>query len=129
MNFALNTIGCYVRIVTFLHTQICQCCTSASKSNNKVLRRNLSSAPLVSSDDDGSKHYRKFEDSASDVSSGSSLSKSPSPELEREGDSEEEGGGGGGGEGELPYHTIVIDCAPIGFADSMGVTVLEQVSA
>ena len=93
MNFALNTIGCYVRIVTFLHTQICQCCTSASKSNNKVLRRNLSSAPLVSSDDDGSKHYRKFEDSASDVSSGSSLSKSPSPELEREGDSEEEGGG------------------------------------
>ena len=91
---ALNTIGCYVRIVTFLHTQICQCCTSASKSNNKVLRRNLSSAPLVSSDDDGSKHYRKFEDSASDVSSGSSLSKSPSPELEREGDSEEEGGGG-----------------------------------
>ena len=52
------------------------------------------------------------------------LSKSPSPELEREGDSEEEEG-----EGELPYHTIVIDCAPIGFADSMGVTVLEQVSA
>ena len=88
-----------------------------------MLRRNLSSAPLVSSDDDGSKHYRRFEDSASDVSSGSSLSKSPSPELEREGDSEEEG------EGELPYHTIVIDCAPIGFADSMGVTVLEQVSA
>ena len=124
MNFALNTIGCHVRIVTFLHTQICQCCTSTSKSNKKVLRRNLSSAPLVSSDDDGSKHYRKFEDSASDVSSGSSLSKSPSPELEREGDSEEEEG-----EGELPYHTIVIDCAPIGFADSMGVTVLEQVSA
>ena len=123
MNFALNTIGCYVRIVTFLYMQICQCCTSASKSNKKVLRRNLSSAPLISSDD-GSKHYRRFEDSASDVSSGSSLSKSPSPELEREGDSVEEEG-----EGELPYHTIVIDCAPIGFADSMGVTVLEQVSA
>ena len=111
-------------LVTFLHTQICQCCTSASKSNKTVLRRNLSSAPLVSSDDDGSNHYRRFEDSASDVSSGSSLSKSPSPELEREGDSVEEEG-----EGELPYHTIVIDCAPIGFADSMGVTVLEQVSA
>jgi len=26
------------------------------------------------------------------------------------------------------YHTIVIDCAPIGFADSMGTTVLEQVN-
>ena len=30
-------------------------------------------------------------------------------------------------DGELPSHTIVIDCAPIGFADSMGITVLEQV--
>ena len=30
------------------------------------------------------------------------------------------------GEGELPYHTIVIDCAPI---DSMGITVLEQVKS
>ena len=42
------------------------------------------------------------------------------------------GGGGGGGEGEeeedgeLPYRTIVFDCALIGFADSMGITVLEQ---
>ena len=32
------------------------------------------------------------------------------------------------GDRELPYHTIVIDCAPIGFADSMGITVLEQVN-
>ena len=44
-----------------------------------------------------------------------------------------EGGGGEGeseereeGEGELPYHTVVIDCAPI---DSMGITVLEQVKS
>ena len=25
------------------------------------------------------------------------------------------------------YHTIVIDCAPIGFVDSMGMATLEQV--
>ncbi len=25
------------------------------------------------------------------------------------------------------YHTIIIDCAPIGFADSMGVAMIEQV--
>ena len=45
----------------------------------------------------------------SDTSSGSSFSEPPSED------------------GELPYHTIAIDCAPIGFADSMGITVLEQV--
>ena len=55
-----------------------------------------------------------------------SPSKSPSPEKEEgaEGESEE----GEEGDGELPCHTIVIDCAPIGFADSMRITVLEQVN-
>ena len=60
-----------------------------------------------------SSYRSRFEDSTSDESSNSSFSKSSSPEKE--------------GEGELLYHTIVIDCAPIGFADSMGITVLEQV--
>ena len=50
------------------------------------------------------------------------MSKTPSPEPKGEGGGEEEEE-----DGELPYHTIVIDCAPIGFVDSMGVTVLEQV--
>ena len=27
----------------------------------------------------------------------------------------------------LAYHTIIIDCAPIGFVDTMGVAMLEQV--
>ncbi len=31
-------------------------------------------------------------------------------------------------EDEFPYHTIVIDCAPIVFVDSMGANILEQVS-
>ena len=54
-----------------------------------------------------------------------SPSKFPSPEKEGgEGESEE----GEEGDGELPYHTVVIDCAPIGFADSMGITVLEQIN-
>ena len=113
---------------TFLHTctQLCQCCTSTSKSNNKKkLRKSPSSTPLVSSAVDSSINYRRFDDSASDTSSGSSFSKSPSPEKEGEGEREGEGEEEGGG--ELPYHTIVIDCAPIGFADSMGITVLEQV--
>ena len=93
------------------------------KSNKKELRKSLSSAPLVSSAIDSSTSYRRFDDSASDTSSGSSFSKSPSPEKEGEpGESE-----GEEGDGELPYHTIVIDCAPIGFADSMGIIVLEQV--
>ena len=87
-----------------------------------MLRKSLSSAPLVSSAVDSSTSYRRFEESISDESSDSSLSKSPSPEKEGGGESEEEEG-----DGELPYHTIVIDCAPIGFADSMGITVLEQV--
>ena len=108
-------------ILTFLHTQLCQCCTSTSESNKKELRKSLISAPLVSSAVDSSTSYRRFEDSTSDESSGSSFSESPSPEKEGGGESEEEG------DGELPYHTIVIDCAPIGFADSMGITVLEQV--
>ena len=56
-----------------------------------------------------------------------SPSKSPSPEKEEEGEGES-GEEGEEGDGELPYHTIVIDCAPIGFADSMGITVLEQVN-
>jgi hypothetical protein len=72
----------------------------------------------------GTECYRRFDDSTSDISSGSSFSKSPSPEKEGEPGGSE---GEGEGEGELPYHTIVIDCAPIGFADSMGITVLEQV--
>ena len=103
-------------------TQLCQCCTPTSKSNKKGLRKNLSSAPLVSSAIDSSTSYRRFEDSTGDESSGSSLSKTPSPEPKGEGGNEEEEE-----DGELPYHTIVIDCAPIGFADSMGITVLEQV--
>ena len=103
-------------------TQLCQCCTTTSKSNKKGLRKNLSSAPLVSSAVDSSTSYRRFEDSTSDDSSGSSLSKTPSLEPKGEGGNEEEEE-----DGELPYHTIVIDCAPIGFADSMGITVLEQV--
>ena len=69
----------------------------------------------MSSEDDHSKSYKRFEDS--DDSSGSSLSKSPSPEREGDEDSS-----------EMAYHTIVIDCAPMGFVDSMGITVLEQVT-
>ena len=103
-------------------TRLCQCCTPTSKSNKKGLRKNLSSAPLVSSAIDSSTSYRRFEDSTSDESSGSSLSKTPNHEPKGEGGNEEEEG-----DGKLPYHTIVIDCAPIGFADSMGITVLEQV--
>ena len=45
-------------------------------------------------------------------------------EAEEEWEEEEE-------EGEekmgVAYHTIIIDCAPIGFADSMGVAMIEQV--
>ena len=103
-------------------TQLCQCCTPTSKSNKKGLRKSLSSAPLVSSTIDSSTSYRRFEDSTNDESSSSSLSKTPSLEPKGEGGNEEEEE-----DGELPYHTIVIDCAPIGFADSMGITVLEQV--
>ena len=103
-------------------TQLCQCCTPTSKSNKKELRKSLSSAPLVSSAVDSSTSYRRFEDSTNDDSSGSSLSKTPSPEPKGEGGNEEEEE-----DEELPYHTIVIDCAPIGFADSMGITVVEQV--
>ena len=92
------------------------------KIQQEGLRKNLSSAPLVSSAIDSSTSYRRFEDSTGDESSGSSLSKttSPEPKGERGNEEEEE-------DGELPCHTIVIDCAPIGFADSMGITVLEQV--
>ena len=88
-----------------------------------------SSAPLVSSAvGDNSTSYRRFEDSTSDESSGSSFSKSLSPEEKGgEGEGESAWEEGDEGDGELPYHTIVIDCAPIGFADSMGITVLEQV--
>ena len=28
---------------------------------------------------------------------------------------------------QLPYHTIVIDCGPVVFVDSMGASILEQV--
>ena len=37
----------------------------------------------------------------------------------------DEAGEGGSG---CPYHTIVLDCAPIAFIDSTGIAVLEQVS-
>ena len=103
-------------------TRLCQCCTPTSKSKKEELRKSLSSAPLISLAVDSSTSYRRFEDSTSDESSGSSLSKTPSLEPKGEGGNEEEEE-----DGELPYHTIVIDCAPIGFADSMGITVLEQV--
>ena len=94
------------------------------KIQKKELCKNLNLAPLVSSAVDSSTSYRRFEDSTSDDSSGSSLSKFPNPEPKGEGGNEEEEE-----DGELPYHTIniVIDCAPIGFADSMGITDLEQV--
>ena len=52
---------------------------------------------------------------------------SPSLRVRRRREREGEGEGEEEEDGELPYHTIVIDCAPIGFADSMGITVLEQV--
>ena len=73
-----------------------------------------SNAPLVDdrSDDEHSHDYRGFEDGVREVN----YISSPSPTEEEE-DEEE----------DLKYHTIVIDCAPIGFTDSMGVTVLEQV--
>ena len=72
-----------------------------------------SNAPLVDDrgDDDRGHDYRGFEEGVREVN----YISSPSPTEEEE---EEE---------ELTYHTIVIDCAPIGFTDSMGVTVLEQV--
>ena len=40
---------------------------------------------------------------------------------DEEGEEEEEGEGS-------PYHTIVLDCAPIAFVDSTGIAILEQVS-
>ena len=40
-------------------------------------------------------------------------------------ETEEEAGEGGSG---CPYHTIVLDCAPIAFIDSTGIAMLEQVS-
>ena len=87
----------------------------SSKSSKRMFSKSLSSAPLVNSEVEGSSSYKKFEDSVSDESSASSsLFKSPSPAHD--------------GNEELDYHTIVIDCSPIIFADSMGVTVLEQVS-
>ena len=41
---------------------------------------------------------------------------------DEEGEEEEEGEGS-------PYHTIVLDCAPIAFVDSTGIAMLEQVRA
>ena len=73
-----------------------------------------SNAPLVDDGDDDERGpaYRGFEDGVREVNYVSS----PSPTQEDEEEDE-----------ELKYHTIVIDCAPIGFTDSMGITVLEQV--
>ena len=40
-----------------------------------------------------------------------------------------EGGGKQDEEEEgVEFHTVVLDCAPIGFADSMGVAMIEQAS-
>ena len=74
-----------------------------------------SNAPLVETGDEDldSSDYRGFEDGVREVAYVSS----PSP-TEEDSDIDD----------EFDYHTIVIDCAPIGFTDSMGVTVLEQVS-
>jgi hypothetical protein len=57
---------------------------------------------------DSSTSYWRFDDSASDTSSGSNFSKSQS--LEKEGEPGESEGEGEEGDGELPYHTIIIDC-------------------
>ena len=90
-------------------------CFGSSKLSKRTFKKSISSVPLVNSEVEVSSSYNRFEDSVSDESSlGSSLSKSPSP-VHKESE-------------ELDYHTIVIDCSPIIFADSMGVTVLEQVS-
>ena len=40
---------------------------------------------------------------------------------------EETEGEGEESSGECPYHTVVLDCAPIAFTDSTGIAVLEQV--
>ena len=43
--------------------------------------------------------------------------------TDEEGEEEKEGREGS------PYHTIVLDCAPIAFVDSTGLAMLEQVRA
>ena len=100
---------------------MCQCCTSASrkkkkKAKNGTLGRNPSSEHLIKAAGEGA--YTAF-DSASILSGDSADALMEEREEEEEEEGEEEGG--------VAYHTIIIDCAPIGFADSMGVAMIEQV--
>ena len=99
--------------------QMSHCCSSSNSDKKKKLKKSSSAVPLFNSDDENeaeeTSSYRKFDDGiGGDDSFALSSSKSAQEEEEEE--------------QELPYHTIVIDCAPIGFADSMGITVLEQVT-
>lgn len=55
----------------------------------------------------------------SNFDTASNFSGSGDNDVFSESDEEEEEG--------VACHTIVIDCAPIGFADSMGVAMIEQV--
>ncbi|XP_064398689.1 prestin-like [Halichondria panicea] len=67
-------------------------------------RSQVSERSIISQmDDEDSSHYIRFEESKQSLLSST--------------DSEED---------EFPYHTIVIDCAPIVFVDSMGANILEQ---
>lgn len=81
--------------------QICQCCNT-----KKSRERNPSADGLIQEG-----VYTNF-DTASTLSGDSDVFSGKEEEEEEE---------------SVPYHTIVIDCAPIGFADSMGVAMLEQV--
>lgn len=80
------------------------CCKS-----RKASRRRPSAKELLGNEEEGV-GYADF-DSASMTSKDSDVF------------SDEEGEEGEG----RSFHTLIIDCAPIGFADSMGVAMIEQV--
>ena len=93
-----------------------QCCRSGDKRKKKAGQghvRKPSAEQLIKAAGEGG--YTEF-DSASILSG-------DSDDVFVEGKEEEEGEGQVG----VAYHTIIIDCAPIGFADSMGVAMIEQV--
>ena len=99
--------------------QMCLCCTLKKKR----VQRTPSSKKLIEDEEDGreangaegkSGRYMEF-GKMSDIGS----------------DDEDEGDDDDDFDAEIKeeYHSIIIDCAPIGFTDAMGVAMMEQVCA
>ena len=109
----------YCANVMSLNCQMCSCCTLKKK---RSIQRRPSSKKLIEDEED-SREAIGAEGKGGRYMEFGTMSLGSDDEDEDDDDDDFDA------EIKEEYHSIIIDCAPIGFTDAMGVAMMEQVCA